>query len=426
LVISQTTRLTPTQNLVMRLHHDLSSDPVAATPAGQIQPGAAHQPKLEQAMKTLSALIVLTTLLAVGILPFIRNAAPPTPSQHFIGLGDLPGGIADSAANGVSADGTAVVGYGNSAAGMEAFYWTRVRGMEGLSFPKACAISADGSMVVGYRHIANQTEPVRWTHDGGTVCLGRLPDHKYGSAIGVSADGSVIVGTYSEDNNDITFRWIPGRGIAGLPGLPAAVIRCEARAVSADGAVVVGESRFESDYDEAFRFHADTGLIRLGVVPGDSSSVADGVSADGSVIVGSSLGADTQAFRWTQQTGMIGLGTLPDGRRNSRALGVSADGSIIVGQSYGEGGFEAFIWDAAHGMRSLRQVLVSQFDLGANLAGWKLQSANAVSADGSFVVGCGMNPRGNREAWSAYLGDEHRPVALMAAKPAIAGTRSHE
>jgi hypothetical protein len=77
-------------------------------------------------------------------------------------------------------------------------------------------------------------------------------------------------------------------------------------------------------------------------------------------------------------------------------------------------------------MRSLRQVLVSQFDLGANLAGWKLQSANAVSADGSFVVGCGMNPRGNREAWSAYLGDEHRPVALMAAKPAIAGTRSHE
>ena len=377
-------------------------------------------------MKTLSALIVLTTLLAVGILPFIRNAAPPTPSQHFIGLGDLPGGIADSAANGVSADGTAVVGYGNSAAGMEAFYWTRVRGMEGLSFPKACAISADGSMVVGYRHIANQTEPVRWTHDGGTVCLGRLPDYKYGSAIGVSADGSVIVGTYSENNNEITFRWIPGRGIAGLPGLPAAVIRCEVRAVSADGAVVVGESRFESDYDEAFRFHADTGLIQLGVVPGDSSSVADGVSADGSVIVGSSFGADTQAFRWTQQTGMIGLGTLPDGSRNSRACGVSADGAIIVGQCSGEGGFEAFIWDAAHGMRSLRQVLVSQFDLGANLAGWKLQSANAVSADGSFVVGCGMNPRGNREAWSAYLGDEHRPVALMAAKPAIAGTRSHE
>ena len=376
-------------------------------------------------MKTLSALIVLTTLLAVGILLINRNATPPTPSQHFIGLGDLPGGIANSTAYGVSADGTAVVGCGNSAAGTEAFRWTRARGMEGLGFPEAFAISADGSMVVGYRHIAKQAEPVRWTRDGGTVCLGKLPDYSYGSANGVSADGSVIVGTYGENNN-ITFRWTPGRGIAGLPGLPGAVVRCEARAVSADGAVVVGESRYESDYDEAFRFHADTGLIQLGVLPGDSSSVADGVSADGSVIVGSSFGAATQAFRWTQQTGMIGLGTLPDGSRNSRACGVSADGSIIVGQCYGEGGFEAFIWDAAHGMRSLRQVLVSQFDLGASLAGWKLQSANAVSADGSFVVGYGMNPSGDREAWLAYLGDEHRPLALMAAKPAIAVTRSHE
>ena len=167
----------------------------------------------------------------------------------------------------------------------------------------------------------------------------------------------------------------------------------EARAVSADGTVVVGESRHKSGYDEAFRFRADTGLIQLGVVPGDSSSVADGVSADGSVIVGSSFGTDTQAFRWTQETGMVGLGTLPGGSRNSSARGVSADGSVIVGQCDGEAGFEAFVWDATHGMRSVRQLLVSQFGLGANLRGWKLRGATAVSADGSVVVGYGMNPR---------------------------------
>ena len=147
-------------------------------------------------MKTLSALIVLTTLLAVGILLIIRNATPPTPSQHFIGLGDLPGGIANSMAYGVSADGTAVVGCGNSAAGTEAFRWTRVRGMEGLGFPEAFATSADGSMVVGYRHIAKQAEPVRWTRDGGIVGLGKLPDYRFGAANGISADGSIIVGTY--------------------------------------------------------------------------------------------------------------------------------------------------------------------------------------------------------------------------------------
>jgi hypothetical protein len=147
-------------------------------------------------MKTLSALLVLTTLLAGGLLLITKNATPPTPSQHFLGLGDLPGGIAGSMALGVSADGTAVVGCSNSAAGVEAFRWTRVRGMEGLGFPEAFATSADGSMVVGYRHIAKQAEPVRWTREGGIVCLGKLPDYSYGSANGVSADGSVIVGTY--------------------------------------------------------------------------------------------------------------------------------------------------------------------------------------------------------------------------------------
>jgi probable HAF family extracellular repeat protein len=377
-------------------------------------------------MKTLSTLIALTTLLAVGLLLINRNATPPTPSLHFIGLGDLPGGTANSTAYGVSADGAAVVGCSISAAGMEAFHWTRPRGIEGLGFPEAFAISADGSMVIGYQHTANQAEPIGWTRDGGIFGLGKLPGYSSGSANAVSADGSVIVGTYGENNN-VTFRWIRGRGIAGLPGLPRAVVRCEARAVSADGAVVVGERRYESKSDEAFRFHTDTGLIQLGVLPGDLSSVAYGVSADGSVIVGSSsFGTATQAFRWTQQTGMIGLGTLPDGSRNSIAGGVSADGSIIVGQCYGEDGLEAFIWDAAHGMRSLRQVLVSQFDLGGSLAGWKLKSANAVSADGSFVVGSGVNPSGDREAWLAYLGDEHRPLTLIAAKPAIAVARSHE
>jgi probable HAF family extracellular repeat protein len=410
----------------MQLHHDATSYPVAATSAGRIQPAVVHQPKVEHAMKPLSALIALSTLLAVGKLLINGDATPPTPSQHFTGLGDLPGGIANSTAYGVSANGSAVVGCGNSAVGAEAFRWTRVGGMEGLNFPEAFATSADGATVVGYRYIAEQSEPVRWTRDGGIVCPGKLPGHSYGSAISVSADGSVIVGSYGEYNS-ITFRWIDGGGIASLPGLPGAVVCCEARAVSADGAVVVGESRYESDHnDKAFRFHADTGLIQLGVLPGDSSSVADGVSADGSVIVGSSSGTYTQAFRWTQQTGMIGLGTLPNGSRNSRACGVSADGSIIVGRCYGEGGFEAFIWDAAHGMRNLREVLVSQFDLADSLAGWKLKSANAVSMDGSFVVGCGINPSGNREAWLAYVGDEHRPLALMAANPAVAVTRSHD
>jgi probable HAF family extracellular repeat protein len=382
-------------------------------------------------MKTLSALVVLTTLLAVGILLINKNATPLTPSLHFIGLGDLPGGIASSMAHGVSADGTAVVGSGASDAGTEAFRWTRGRGMQGLGFTEAFALSADGSMAVGYRHIAkhHQAEPVRWTRAGGIFSLGKLPDYRFGDANGISADGSIIIATDLSEPDEITtcrFHGLPAHGIAGRPVLPEALFRAAARAVSADGAVVVGESRHKSGYDQAFRFHADSGLIHLGVVTGDSSSVADGVSADGSVIVGSSSGADSQAFRWTQETGMVGLGTLPGGSRNSSARGVSADGSVIVGECYGEAGFEAFVWDATNGMRSVRQLLESKFGLSASLRGWKLRAATAISADGSVVVGYGMNPHGNLEAWLAYLGDEHRPLGLIAAKPAIAVTGSRE
>ena len=67
----------------------------------------------------------------------------------------------------------------------------------------------------------------------------------------------------------------------------------------------------------------------------DERSHATGVSADGSVIVGR---VNEQAFRWTQEDGILCLGYLPvtgEPRymRFSRAYAVSADGSVIVGES---------------------------------------------------------------------------------------------
>jgi hypothetical protein len=42
---------------------------------------------------------------------------------------------------------------------------------------------------------------------------------------------------------------------------------------------------------------------------------------------------DFEAFRWTAESGMVGLGDLPDGQVLSNALGVSADGSVVVGRN---------------------------------------------------------------------------------------------
>src|SRR5262249_42234017 len=76
--------------------------------------------------------------------------------------------------------------------------------------------------------------------------------------------------------------------------------------------------------------------------------------------------------------------------------------------------FEAFIWDSTNGMRKLRDVLISQ---GANLAGWTLTQATGISADGSIIVGTGINPAGNMEAWLARLARPTQLTVPMDIKP---------
>jgi len=55
-----------------------------------------------------------------------------TEETGMVALGDLPGGTDRSLAYGVSADGSVIVGVGNSTSGNEAFRWTASTGMVGL------------------------------------------------------------------------------------------------------------------------------------------------------------------------------------------------------------------------------------------------------------------------------------------------------
>ena len=85
---------------------------------------------------------------------------------------------------------------------------------------------------------------------------------------------------------------------------------------------------------------------------------------------------------------------------NSQAWDASADGSVVVGSANGNVGSEAFVWDAAFGMRELSTVLAN---LGVDTAGWQLTEAVGVSDDGRTVVGVGLNPSGFTEAWIAVI-----------------------
>jgi len=351
-----------------------------------------------------------------------------------------------SGAYSVSADGSVAVGESSSISdasvyGEEAFRWTPDGGgMVGLGIlpggyhaSSARSVSGDASVVVGSG--INSTfdrEAFRWTADGGMAGLGVLPGgYSTSAAHGVSADGSVIVGESSVSFTSEAFRWTSGGGMVGLGDLPGGDFASAAAAVSADGSVVVGYGRSASGI-EAFRWTVEGGMVGLGDLPGgDFASAAWAISADGSVVVGQGsipLGW-TQAFRWTSGGGMVGLGDLPGGNPDSFARGVSGDGSVVVGQSNSTGGYEAFIWDEVHGMRSLADVLSS--DYGVDLTYWDLTDATAISSDGSSIVGVGVHELVDEagshswveEAWIAVVPEPSTVVLFGAGLVALAATR---
>lgn len=170
----------------------------------------------------------------------------------------------------------------------------------------------------------------------------------------------------------------------GLGDLPGGNFGSVAEAVSADGSVVVGRS-FSAKGDEAFRWTKETGMVGLGdLLGGLFFSEADAVSANGSVVVGGGVSAKgSEGFRWTAKTGIVGVGGLPGGQFWSSVNDLSADGSVMVGFSESAKDVEAFRWTEKTGMVGLGYLRRSLFEWGKVCE----SVAYAVSADGSVVVG---------------------------------------
>lgn len=114
-------------------------------------------------------------------------------------------------------------------------------------------------------------------------------------------------------------------------------------------------------------------ICDLGVLDGGSFSFALAASDDGTVIVGyGGTPEGDRAFRWTQATGMVNLGTLPGGDFSSMAFDVSSDGRTIVGFGDSADGYYSFIWTEDTGMERI------------DVEGFK---GSAISGDGRVVVG---------------------------------------
>lgn len=348
--------------------------------------------------------------------------------RPFIGwLGDLPGGDYSSEAWGVSDDGQVVVGRSSHAPdGYEAFRWSAATGLAGLGFLQggngrslAKAASADGTVIVGYsassQTIPGTTEAFRWTAATGLVGLGDLPGGEFDSdAWGVSADGQIIVGSAAGEYvgwpgfyGPQAFRWTEASGFVSLGNLSGDPYFSVARAISADGSTIVGQSDFsESCVGIGFRWTAAAGMVSLGDLPGGPClSIARGVSTDGGMIVGTAYSAaGGDAFIWTPDGGMVVLGDLPGGYHYAEAWDVSGDGTLVVGLGSALSGERAFVWDATHGMRELSAALASEHGVDPhNLQDRTFSEARGISPDGRTIVGIGRNALGKTEAWIVRL-----------------------
>jgi len=313
-------------------------------------------------------------------------------------------------ANGVSGDGTVVVGQNNSGG----FSWTSGGGLQVLGSVAANAASLDGSVIGGLVNNGGSEEAARlsggiWTPLGGLGPTGC--DAFVSSTYGISADGSIVVGLGWDGCSAGAFRWTESDGMVALPQDGPNSAR--ANSISGDGMFVggwdegAGGQRRAALWDSNFQE-----TLVLAGQPGNAAGAGEvwGINNDGSIFVGwgtSSMASTNGPFVWRDGDGITYLGNIPGTAPFvSGANDLSDDGSVIVGfQREGIGPFAIFdatIWTEATGTVRLSDYLTA---LGVTIpAGFQLASTSGISDDGSVLVGWGYSGFVlNQQAWVATL-----------------------
>ena len=184
--------------------------------------------------------------------------------------------------------------------------------------------------------------------------------------------------------------------IETLGDLPGGTVDARALGISDDGEVIVGSghSAASGGGTEAFRWTADTGFVGLGTFADGPIFFSDAraVSSDGSIITGVSLSAAscatpetcaTEGFFWTEFTGLVPLGAIgPAVQPSSVPNAISDDGLVIVGTgcgtlctNFGPQFSDAFIYNI------IGATPMSEISAGL------VTRAEGVSGDGDIVVG---------------------------------------
>ncbi len=246
----------------------------------------------------------------------------------------------------------------------------------------ATAISPNQAFVVGAASEGGPVAPISWTGSGGVDFLDRLDPNRSAAARGVS-DGGIAVGYSETILGRQAARWNPDGSVAGLGDLDGGLFLSEALAISADGTTIVGLGVANLD-DQAVRWGADLQIESLGRVDGyTAASRANAVSADGTSIVGRASSGPSD----------------PDPFQNT-----------------------AFLWTESEGMQNLAVLLATS---GLDLAGWTLEDATGISADGRSIVGTAIDPSGVTRGYLAVIPEPSFALLLGLGLAGLAGSQRH-
>lgn len=282
-----------------------------------------------------------------------------------VGLGDGNGGVIRSAATAVSADGSIIVGTaeGTSNGGR----WTAANGwtslgsvMDQVTDFSPQGMSFDGSVVVGHGHPPqNGNVAARWTAASGVVNLGALPNNSSfpdAFLMAVSANGSRATGNSFGVDGVHPLYWSVENGLVGLGDVPGGPFYALGWDISGDGRTIVGSARtqFPQAPDEAFLWREDTGFIlpdpNHGAVIGSAFTA---VSGNGAVAAGYFSGPNGGGMIWDSHRGMRFIQDVLvndyhldlTGWLLGGAVALSHDGRVVVGNRRNPAG-ESEAWIA--------------------------------------------------------------------------------
>jgi hypothetical protein len=346
---------------------------------------------------------VRTPIAAVTVLLL----APAAAAQHmFHGL-DSPvlsqGGLAIT---GISDDGQRVVGHHltqSTYLGQTYLTPSGLRWLPGGAVQNApnvpVAITPDGEHIVGttpaYPPTADQWGwQATW---GGAYLIPPWPigNHLNWFGVGQAADGSRVLGR-TPDGLGLLIKG--GQVISEIAPSPGYTL-FSAESISGDGEVVGGRLRIPGQDAHPVYWTAQ-GFQSLVSPPVQADSVF--VSRGGSHFTGTYVTPTGRRAFWANRSGNL----YPLGLANfSENWGtcISAQGDVVGGYGWQpvEQRHRAIIWNRAAGTRDLKTVLI-QLGL-QDVVLWRLTNITAISGDGAWLAGTGINPFGQPSAWAARI-----------------------